>query len=78
MEVDETSTERFFELARSFDRRLGKGAKSVVVHGLFRDQEAAFKFVQLDQQGITVDSSELRTIKRIEGSKIVRFYQHFR
>ena len=78
MEVDSLSTERFFNVARQFDRRLGKGAKSVVVHGLFHDKEAAFKFVRLDEESISNDNRELRTIRNIQGSKIVQFYEHFR
>ena len=72
-----------------FDRILGKGASGVVLHGFCHGFEAAFKFVEVEQQEFkeyaedALDElnrklGEMRSVQTTAGSKIVNFYGHFR
>ena len=75
----------------NFDSVVGRGASGIVLSGDWFGSKAAFKFVEIGSQRVPdsrqlTDSLkllnekllEMTTIQAIEGSKIVKFYGHYR
>ena len=72
-----------------FGSVIGQGASGVVISGEWYGKKAAFKFVEIGKQkfqqytgdalkSLDEQLSEMISIQRTKGSKIVRFYAHYR
>ena len=72
-----------------FDCRIGKGASGTVLHGFCHGVEAAFKFIDVGEQkfkkkvqehlvDLNRKLAEMKKVQTTIGSKIVKFYGHFR
>ena len=69
---------------------IGKGATGIVLQGVCHGVEAAFKFVELRDNGfysgnikdsieeLNKKLGEMKSLRKTNGSRIVRFYGHFR
>ena len=73
----------------SFDSKIGSGASGTVLRGKWNGKPAAFKFVPIGEQKyqkmtehalVTLNQKleEMTSMKSISGSKMVRFFGHYR
>ena len=74
----------------NFDNeKIGEGSEGIVLHGEWIDNEAAFKFVEIQEQkwqDNDVDSlndlnkrlTELNVLKSVESTRFIKNYGHYR
>ena len=73
-----------------FEAIIGQGASSIVLRGTFQHKQAAFKFVEIENEPSLKENvmgtleelnkqlNDMTSIQSVSGNKIVQFYGHFR
>ena len=74
----------------NFDRVVGYGSTGIVLHGIFKGIEAAFKFVEVEKHQklptyihesvnqLNKKLNEMQAIQKTKGERKIAFFGHFR